>query len=166
MIDKKGRIFGKINIIDLVVLILILCLIGGVIYNVFFKKDEIVAAPVKETGTATITLRIYGAYPEWVETLVEGDELIIADQLTDMKIISVTHEKNLTTATTAEGEVVVAEHPFCVDCTIVVKGSASRDALGVTIMDELYRESESKVLRTSSYYGSARVLDVQFEPAQ
>ncbi len=167
MIDKKGRIFGKINIIDLVVVILVICLAGSVFYNVFEKKvNENITVQEKENGLATITFKIYGIYPEWVETLKEGDKLIVADTVTDVEIISVVRETSKTTTTTAEGKIVVAENPMCVDCTIVVRGSANRDALGVTIMEQLYRVSDSREIRTGTFASMARVLDIQFEPAQ
>lgn len=166
MIDKKGRIFGKINIIDLVVVILVLCLAGGLIYNLFWKKDEIATDAGQKSGTATITFEIKGVGSEWVENINEGDKLIIDDTVTDVEVISVGYETSVTTATTAEGEIVAVENPTCVDCEIVVRGSASRDALGVSIMGHLYRVNDSREIRTDICTIIARVDDVQFEPAE
>ncbi len=166
MIDKKGRIFGKINVIDLVVVILILCLAGSVIYNVFLKKDPVVTAPEKETGKATVTLRLYNNYPEWVQGIEEGDNLIIADALTDIQVLSVSYEQSRTTTTTSDGDMLSVEHPIQVDCIIQIQGSANRDEYGVRMSDTIYRIGDSREVRTDTFYGVARVIDVQFEPAQ
>lgn len=167
MIDKKGRIFGKINIIDLVVVILILCLAGSVLYNFIEKKtNQSTVVSGTESGIATITFKMYGTYPEWVEALKEGDKLIIADKVTDVEVVSVSSETAITTTTTAEGQLVAVENPMYVNCTIVVRGSASRDSLGVCIGDQLYRISDNREIRTSTFASAARVVDVQFEPAQ
>ncbi len=39
ILDRKGRLFGKINIIDLTI-ILIIVLIAGAVYHVYFREDE------------------------------------------------------------------------------------------------------------------------------
>lgn len=165
MIDKKGRIFGKINIIDLVVVILVLCLLGGLIFNLK-KKEKETAPTAGETGVTTITLKLYNSYPELLTSLKVGDTLIISDSISDFKIVEMSQQKSISTVTTETGEMITAEHPLFVDCTLVIEGTATKDALGITLGDKVIHINESFEVKTSSYYGSARVLDIQFEPAQ
>lgn len=72
IIDEKGKLFGKVNVVDLAVGIIILFLICGIGYKVFFyqsKTEEV----VEEKGTAYITLRATGLVPETENYLREGE---------------------------------------------------------------------------------------------
>lgn len=71
-IDKKGRLFGKLNIIDLIVIILIifgLYWAGSKVYSRYFKAEE--------TGDKyRIVLRAENVHPEMVDSIKTGYKLV------------------------------------------------------------------------------------------
>lgn len=75
MIDNKGRIFGKINIIDLLfLLILLVALIGG-----FFRFRNS-AVSVEKTAPGKMTMLIDNVRTPTVENIQEGQDLYHYDK--------------------------------------------------------------------------------------
>lgn len=75
MIDKKGKLFGKINIIDLLfLLILIVAVVGGISR---FKDSAI---SVESTSKGKMTLLIDEVRAPSVENITEGQDLYSYDK--------------------------------------------------------------------------------------
>ena len=75
MIDKKGKLFGKINIIDLLFLIiLIVAVVGGVSR---FKKSPI---SVESTSKGKMTLLVDKVRMVSAESITEGQDLYSSDK--------------------------------------------------------------------------------------
>lgn len=71
-IDKNGRLFGKLNIIDLLVIIIIaigLYWVGGKIYTRFFSTEEFM-------DRYRIILRAENVHPEMADSIKAGYKLI------------------------------------------------------------------------------------------
>lgn len=75
MIDKEGKLFGKINIIDLLfLLILVVALVGG-----FFRlKDSSIS--VESTSKGRMTLLIDEVRAPTVDNITEGQEIYQYDK--------------------------------------------------------------------------------------
>lgn len=75
MIDKKGKIFGKINVIDcLFLLILIVAIAGGITR---FKDSSIT---VESTSKGKMTLLVDNVRTPSVENITEGQDLYSYDK--------------------------------------------------------------------------------------
>lgn len=75
MIDKKGKIFGKINVIDcLFLLILIVAIVGGISR---FKDSSIT---VESTSKGKMTLLVDNVRTPSVENITEGQDLYSYDK--------------------------------------------------------------------------------------
>lgn len=75
MIDKKGKIFGKINVIDcLFLLILIVAIVGGISR---FKDSSIT---VESTSKGKMTLLVDNVRTPSVENIIEGQDLYSYDK--------------------------------------------------------------------------------------
>jgi len=72
MIDNKGRVFGKINLFDLIVILLILVGIVAVIFrgNAPVKED-----PEDKTENATYTFTVSGVQENVANAFKKGDEI-------------------------------------------------------------------------------------------
>jgi len=71
-IDSKGKLFGKLNIIDLLVIIVIalgLYWVGGKVYTRFFSTEEFV-------DKYRIVLRAENVHPEMVDSIKAGYKLV------------------------------------------------------------------------------------------
>ncbi|MCF6460444.1 DUF4330 domain-containing protein [Clostridium sp. Cult3] len=75
IINEKGKLFGIINIIDLIVLLVIVLLVGGGVKRM--KKNP---AAVAETKKALITIEVSDIRTPTVDGIVVGDPLYHYDK--------------------------------------------------------------------------------------
>ena len=109
IINEKGKLFGIINVVDLLVLVAAIAVVAGVGYKLFAKQIKEVASP---QVSLTMTVRVRGATPFLVnevqrnsqvgKSLVNGNSYVNA-QITDMKIDDYNQQ-----VTTADGRIVTA----------------------------------------------------------
>ena len=109
IINEKGKLFGIINVVDLLVLVAAIVVVAGVGYKLFAKQIKEVASP---QVSLTMTVRVRGATPFLVnevqrnsqvgKSLVNGNSYVNA-QITDMKIDDYNQQ-----VTTADGRIVTA----------------------------------------------------------
>lgn len=85
MIDKNGKLFGKISIIDLGIIVLVLAFAAGV-YVKFGVLDQTTTATTN--GTITFTVKISSVRVLYYEQLDIGDALYESDNDTKIGVIT------------------------------------------------------------------------------
>lgn len=120
LIDSKGKLFGRISIVDILIVVMILGVIGGVGYK--FKKSS-TSTPFAKKDTVQVTFY----HPEannYVEgTIKAGD--IVRDKATGSvfgKVVSVSTDKAVSVGTNSEGQMVNTSNPRQRSITLVVEG--------------------------------------------
>lgn len=105
LLDKKGRLFGIINIMDLLI-ILVIITIGFVAYTKFIKKPD--NAPVAQSNKKQITIvaEAYRQRPSIAASIKEGDTLVAQNKYQTGKILSVSIRDNDYVASDAEGNLI------------------------------------------------------------
>lgn len=163
-VDEKGKLFGKINVIDLALGILIICLVGGIGYKVFFAGDEgMDGHETREAGEAYITFRATGIVPEAEEYVAEGEKLISDNEVSEMEIVSVKFLENKYSGMTAEGKLSIENNPLYKDVEITVKAPAVSDDVGVTIGGKMYRVNQGIDIATKEFFANAKVVKLEFK---
>ena len=74
IINEKGKLFGFINVVDLLVVVFLLAVIGGVAWKIFGNRisDAVNDATVARTGTDVVyTVRVSGLRPNVAEEMLE-----------------------------------------------------------------------------------------------
>lgn len=165
MIDKQGKLFGKINIIDFVVVLLIVAVVGVVGIKMFGGSSSEDTASAVQRGTATVTIRLSSVAPESKDYLQVGDKLIIAGQVTTLEITEVRFEEVPTTGFTDEGELVVAGNPVALNAYVTVQSEGTRNELGVTTAGVVFRANQIFEFVTDNFEAltNSRVVSVEFE---
>ena len=101
IIDEKGRLFGKLNLIDLLVIILLIAAVAAVAWKLVGKKA---AEPVADTGrtiTYTVTVEdVNRGAAEFASTQI-GKSLVNNSKVVDAAITVKTCEFELTGIITA-----------------------------------------------------------------
>ena len=112
VIDQKGRLFGLINVVDLLVLLAVVAVIGGIAWKLFAPAVTDAIAP--EVGMTT-TFRVRGATPFLVseieknhDTLI-GAKLVNGNEYIDATIESIEITDYVQQVTTADGRIVDAD---------------------------------------------------------
>jgi len=85
MIDRNGKLFGKISIIDLGIIVLVLAFAAGV-YVKFGVLNQTTTSTTNET--ITITAKISAVRPLYYEQLKVGDAVFESDNETKIGVIT------------------------------------------------------------------------------
>lgn len=120
LIDSKGKLFGKISIVDIIVVVMILGVIAGVGYK--FTKSR-TSTPFSKKDAVMVTF-FQEEVPGYVPgTIKVGD--IAADNATGSvfgKVVSVKADKAVSVGTNSNGEMVQTSRPGYNSLTVVVEG--------------------------------------------
>ena len=127
MLDEKGRLFGKINIIDLLVVLLVLVVAAVVAIKLLGGGDGLPGAEGTSTHL-TYTVEVDGVKPEVYENLkgyVEqegGDQLMASGDMLNAYVTGVTaapHDEGVSVNTT-NGTLVLPTEEGLLDLTFTI----------------------------------------------
>jgi hypothetical protein len=160
LLDEKGKLFGKISIIDIGVLLLIIALLGGAYYK-FFIVDKGNNAAKFDTLEYKILVRAVRQYT--VDAIETGAD--IYDVKTDSPMGKIVNKEVLPATeqlTKADGTMVIAEKPgrFNVLVTIQVPGVETEHGFRANGRIDLNRESQY-VLDTRMIMLETKIADVK-----
>ncbi len=172
LIDNKGKLFGKVSIVDIcVVLILIVGIVGGyfavstVTGGDTGKNSKLVLSSSTPVLDAMVTFELKGVRDVTRDSLREGDEVFETE---DNKLIGTIREVTYKTATkeyiASDGSVYIAEIPEHYDVTLVV------DAKGKSAENGFLTESDLQILygkeieiKTSSVKTKPKVTGIEIK---
>lgn len=165
IINEKGKLFGIINLVDLVCLLLVLLVAAGVGWKLLGSKVEEAVAP---TTTMTSTFRIRGAYDytlKWLENNdLVGETLVMGTGYVDgAKITGVSYEPYITQEVTADGTPVEVEYPTRRDVLITVESQVAKNAAILKIGTQEVRAGRTFTLKTRTFEMSVLVDSVVVE---
>lgn len=128
LIDKKGRLFGKINIIDLCIILLIVSAVAVTL----IKFNAAGNGGNTEKNTEIVyTLKVASVRDYTVNQFVEGDNLY--DDETGKyigKIVSVEKKPDMVYVVKADGTYAISEKPERYDAYITVSANGSINEKG------------------------------------
>ncbi|MEA4824193.1 MAG: DUF4330 domain-containing protein [Clostridiaceae bacterium] len=165
IINEKGKLFGIINLVDLVCLLLVLLVAAGVGWKLLGPKVEEAVAP---TTTMTSTFRIRGAYDytlKWLEKNdLVGEKLVMGTGYIDgTKIIDVSYESYITQDMAADGTPVEVEYSTRRDVLITVESPVAKNAAILKIGTQEVRAGRTFILKTRTFEMSVLVDSVVVE---
>lgn len=126
-IDNKGKLFGKISIIDIIVLVLVVAVVGGVGYK-FTKSRSVVTG-----GTDKVILEFYSEEsPDFaLKAVRKGDIVGDYDKGSIFgKVVSVSVNKADSWGQDAQGQLVKTSKPGYASAIIKVEGQVLKNRDG------------------------------------
>ncbi len=125
MIDEKGRLFGKINIVDLLVILVVV--IAAVVLGMKFLGGSNAINP--KTTKVTYTVLVENVHPSVYENIQEHipSQLMASGELLNGQVVGVTaapHEESVTMNTAGNAVVVpigsgLLDLTFTIECHVV-----------------------------------------------
>jgi len=119
MIDKQGKLFGRVSIIDLVIVLAIILVIVGVFYR--GKGTSVAVQP----STVQIKVVCPFVYPDVVKNIKVGDQLVANNQLVPVYIKEVEVKAAATTVSKPDGSMILTTNPFRKDIFVVIEGETT-----------------------------------------
>lgn len=164
IINKKGILFGLINITDLLVLLMILAVLvwGG--KKLLTPAEQVTAKP---TVVMTTTLRVVKADPQTQaafqkEDLV-GQKLREGSGYLSATIQRVQIEDNVQQVMTADGRIVNAKDGSAKDIVLVITSSVEEDTPVPEIGEQQVRAGRGFFLKTDGVEATAIIQAVTFQ---
>ncbi|NLY44169.1 MAG: DUF4330 domain-containing protein [Clostridiaceae bacterium] len=160
-IDNKGRLFGKINIIDMLILLIIAGAAAGA-YVKFFKKDD---KAVQSDRKIQYDIEIKAQTKEFADVIQTGDEIrdsIRSDYLGKVvnKQVVPTIEVN---ANIEEGTFVTTEVPERYDIILTLEANGSVSGTSIKAEGTEIKVGQRMYIKGKGYAGSGYILRISYE---
>ncbi len=123
VLNEKGKLFGLINIIDLGVLLIIAALIAGGLWYMGRKAPDTTV----DTKDYYVTIKCPGYDIDVVNAINVGDRLYYDGGFINSEVTEVRTEPAKMDVATADGKIVVAQHPELKDIYVKVRVTDSLD---------------------------------------
>ena len=163
IVNEKGKLFGGINLVDLLIVIALLLAIAAVGYKVLAKPVTAAVAPEQK---ATVVMRVRGCMPYLADELLTvqpGDKLVAGNDFVDAQVEAVEAVPYIVTATTATGSVVASEDPIKKDVMFTVSCTGNPDAPVFKIGNQEARAGRGFTFKTKRVEIEAIVETVRFD---
>lgn len=159
LIDSKGKLFGKINIIDLLLVLLICVLIAGGVY----KFNSIRNISNKDQNQINVAIEFEDEKKGFVDAVKEGDVLFDSVRGTEFgKVISKTVKPHRELVVNKDGTVEYKEIPGSFDGEIAIEAMAIIDDDGILVGTKpTYIGSEIR-LKSTLYVFNCKVADIKY----
>lgn len=159
IINKEGKLFGKISIIDILVIAVILVAALGV-YTRFFKTNEKVAVSSETIEYNFVIKNVRQGTVDGLKKLGPVYDTTTKEYMGD--IVSVSEKTAISEKALADGSVINAEIPDRFDVTLTIKTSGSSNNSGYYTQNNLLLCAGSKfVIGTKFVKTSGEVSLVQ-----
>ncbi|HHU30354.1 MAG TPA: DUF4330 domain-containing protein [Firmicutes bacterium] len=162
LLDEKGRLFGLINIIDLLVLILVIAVVAGGAYH--FTRPQRAGQP-GTGGKKVVVLALVSNVSQYtVDAVQVGSTVFDPTAKSHLgKIIALEVTPHKEPVETADGRVVLADVPERFDMLVTWEGYASVTDKAVAIASYELRVGSTVVLGNRDFMVSTTVLKVDIE---
>lgn len=121
--DNKGRLFGRINIVDFVIILLIILIaVGG--YMFFFGGDE---KQVTDTGKVMYDFEITNVSKDFVDAITPGDPIRDSTRGNELGTVvgKVSRGATMLNEDLINGKYIIAEVPDAYDVVITIEANGN-----------------------------------------
>jgi len=164
LINEKGRLFGLINVVDLLVLLAILAVGAGLVWK--FAVPQIAGVTAQEKLTFTARVRgVHGRMEEEIRKNLEKDPRCIAgnDYVSGFRVTGVHFEPYIQQVTTSTGRLVDAIDPTRLDAIFTVEGMVPKNTAVLKVGPQEIRAGYGHYLKTKFIEHSAVIETVDLE---
>lgn len=152
IINEKGKLFGIINVVDLIVLLAVICVLGAIVWQLLGDR---VNDALSEQTEMTLVVSIAGSHPDLVEEIARqdlvGEKLVTGNQYLDAYISDVWFEDYVMQLETADGRLVDAVDPTKKDIMIEIKSTVAKDTASPKIGSQEVRAGRTYIVKTQTF---------------
>lgn len=162
IVNEKGKLFGIINIVDLLILLVVIAAVGGIATQVFGSKVQEAVSPQVDC-IAEVT--VIGTPPRILKEIVRedlaGERLVAGNEYLDATVEEVIIEDYVVQAVTADGTIVDATDPSKKDVTFRIKTKVSQGTPSPKIGSQELRTGKTFIVKTQTFECSGTIRYVQ-----
>lgn len=162
IVNEKGKLFGIINIVDLLVLLAVIVAVAAIGTQVFGSKVQDAISPQVDC-IAEVT--VIGTPPRIVKEVerqnLKGQRLVAGNEYLSATIEDVMIEDYVVQAVTADGTIVDARDPSKKDVTFRIKTRVSQGTPSPKIGSQELRAGKTFIVKTQTFECSGTIRYVQ-----
>ena len=166
LINEKGKLFGLINVVDLIIVVMVIAMVGAVATMILGDQVTQAVSPQVE---ATAEIEIIGAAPrlynEVERQALEGEKMVSGNTYLDAYIEEVWLEDYVVQAVTADGTIVDALDPTKKNIVFKMKFNCAQDAASPKVGSQEVRAGRTFIVKTQTFEcsGTIRYVDIAEE---
>ncbi|MDO4551970.1 MAG: DUF4330 domain-containing protein [Bacillota bacterium] len=164
IVNERGKLFGVVNVVDLLVLLLIVAVLGAIGWQLFGSQIRNVTSPQVELTAEVV---IIGAAPRiWNEVErqeLTGERLVSGNTYLDATITDVWMEDYVIQAIRDDGVIVDAKDPSKKDIVFRITTMVAADTASPRIgSQEIRAGKEDYILKTQTFecIGTIRYVEI------
>lgn len=160
IVDQKGRLFGKVNLLDLVVVLAVVAVASRFGYKSWVGRN---AVPVGEDKTIEVTMKFAGVAQATVDTVKEGMQIFDSKTNNLLGTVVETRAEDITTMTmTDEGRIQVNKDRF--DYYVIVRGPGRDTPNSVTMNALEMKIGRMNFVKNKLWAGSGVTWKIDLNP--
>ncbi len=167
-IDEKGKLFGVINVVDLIVIVLILSIIGGIGYRVVSSRVNASGGNILG-GEKEVYVTLYAQQqiPEVADSIKKGDKLVANNQYTNAEVVEVVDVQPAATVNpNSDGQSVKSTHPLWKDITITIKDKVNPSNVILKAGEQEIRIGYPFIFKTQTVEANSRITKIEIKDAE
>lgn len=153
--DGKGRLFGKINVVDLLIVLVLILAVGGA-YYVFFGGNE---KQAQESGTVVYDFEITNVNKDFIDAINPGDPIRDSTRGNYLgNVVSKTFRNaTMLNEDLVNGRYVIAEVPDAYDVVITIEATASVTPANIVVGGAEVKVGKKFFIKGKGYAGEGFV---------
>ncbi|MFZ3171896.1 MAG: DUF4330 domain-containing protein [Carboxydocellales bacterium] len=157
LFDEKGKLFGLVNPIDLLVILLIVLVAGGVVYKTKFSVAGTAAK------TVITTIRVPLVIPDIADKIKVGDKMVSGTSYTQVEVAEVKIIPAQLVVSKADGGRSLADDPWFKDLYVTVKGKTGIPDAEINLGGQEIRIGKDYYVKSFTYEFKGTIVDVKVE---
>ena len=162
IVNEKGKLFGIINVVDLLILLVIVAVAGGVFWQLLGTQVANKVAPQVDLITEVVVIGM----PPRILTEVErqdliGEQIVAGNEYLSATIEDVKIEDYITQVTTDDGRIVDATDPSKKDVVFTIKTKVAADTASPKIGSQEIRAGKTYIVKTQTFECSGTIRYVE-----
>ena len=166
IIDEKGRLFGKLNLIDLLVVILVVCVIGAVAVKMtgteVTKEDQLANAEMVDISYTILCRMVHNDIADYIVENEVGNQLMSNGELVESVFIEdIQRGTFYENYVTNDGEFQKIESQEYCDLTFIVSGQAPYGENAFRVGSQEVRVGKSHVVKTVGFEITGTCIELE-----
>lgn len=164
IIDDKGRLFGKVNLLDLFVIIFVVAIIAIIISKFTSNPESYSKSSDDNVKDMHVLIKAQGVPEGFYDSLQVGDKLLAQNAYTGGEIYNIVSVSPAEyTGVDDKGQVVISEHPYLKDVVVELVTKQNIDSPVLKVNGQEVRTGLKIFFKTQKVESPATVLSITFE---
>lgn len=145
VIDDKGKLFGKINILDLLTIIVLLAVVIGLFSQFSGKEITNIGPSASDQKELEFVVRLNPNYDTFFSQLAVGDKIAEDKRYLEGEIVDVKISDYYVARDNYEGQIIHSKHPFYKQAEVTIRAK-------VNVNGPIVKFGKQEIRAGSSYF--------------